>query len=638
MTYLRLGAASLNTTPFDWAANLRNIRLAIEEAREKGVQLLLLPEMCLTGYGCEDVFLTEWLPTKALQLLEEVKGWCSNITVALGVPYRYQGDLYNGACLIHDGRILGITAKQWLANDGVHYETRWFSPWPAGRQETVELHGESFPFGDVVYELHGIKIAFEICEDAWRTTSRPAIRHHEKDVDLILNPSASHFAMCKTELRKELVCTSSALYACTYVYANLLGNEAGRMIYDGDCFITHHGELVQRSCRLSFKEVDMIWADVDFANRRFTPQPIKQDALDKETEFAKAASLALFDYMRKSRSRGFVLSLSGGADSSTCAVLVSEMVKRGCAELGTKRFLERAGFGALAEELAQQELQGRAAERYIVSKLLVCAYQGTKHSSDDTFASAQQLAQDVGATFYHWTIDEEVRSYTGKIEQAIGRKLAWQSDDIALQNIQARARSPIIWMLANLNNALLLTTSNRSEADVGYATMDGDTSGSISPIAGVDKEFVRHWLRWAQQALDYPGLAPVNGLSPSAELRPLEQTQTDEEDLMPYAILVAIERLAIRDRYSPKQTLHLLQLQELAPADKLKGWVIKFFRLWSRNQWKRERYAPAFHLDDFNVDPRSWCRFPILSGGYAEELKELEGEWIIGPPSSWKSS
>jgi NAD+ synthase (glutamine-hydrolysing) len=624
MTHLRLGAASINPTPFDWANNLRNIRAAIDEARENGVELLLLPEMCITGYGCEDVFLSEWLPTKALQLLEEVKSWCSGITVALGVPYRYQGDLYNGACLIHNQKILGITAKQWLANDGVHYETRWFTPWPAGRQVEIELHGDTFPFGDVVYELHGIKIAFEICEDAWRTTSRPAIRHHEKNVDLILNPSASHFAMCKTDLRKELVCTSSALYACTYMYANLLGNEAGRMIYDGDCFITHHGQLVQRSCRLSFKEVDLIWADVDFAAKTFRPQPINDDPKDKETEFAKAASLALFDYMRKSRSRGFVLSLSGGADSSTCAVLVSEMVRRGCAELGMETFLRRGGFADWYAELQQSGLQGRAAERWIMSRLLVCAYQGTKHSSDDTYQSAKTLAEDVGATFYQWTIDEEVRSYTGKIEEAIGRRLSWERDDISLQNIQARARSPIIWMLANLNNALLLTTSNRSEANVGYATMDGDTSGSISPIAGVDKPFVRHWLRWAQEKLSYSGLAPVNGLQPSAELRPLEKTQTDEDDLMPYDVLVAIERVAIKERYSPRQTYHILLLQEIAPADKLKEWVIKFFRLWSRNQWKRERYAPAFHLDDFNVDPRSWCRFPILSGGYAEELKELE--------------
>lgn len=626
MSYLRLAAAAINTTPFDWSHNLNNIRSAIEQAKAGGAHLLLLPEMCITGYGCEDVFLSEWLPTKALELLLEVKSWCTGITVALGVPFRYHGDLYNCACLIDDGKILGLTAKQWLANDGVHYETRWFTPWPAGKQVNVEFGDESFLLGDVVYDLHGIRIGFEICEDAWRTTSRPAIRHREKNVDLILNPSASHFAMCKSDLRKELVCTSSSLYECTYMYANLLGNEAGRMIYDGDCFITHHGQLIQRSTRLSFKDVDMIVADVDFKQKEYTLQKINEDPQDKETEFVKASSLALFDYMRKSRSRGFVLSLSGGADSSTCAVLVSEMVKRGCAELGTEVFLKKAGYGQWMDELSKEGLSSRDVERWIVKRLLVCAYQGTKNSSADTFNSAKALADDVGATFYHWTIDDEVNSYVSKIESSIGRQLTWEKDDITLQNIQARTRSPIIWMLANMNNALLLTTSNRSEGDVGYATMDGDTSGSIAPIGGIDKHFIIQWLRWAQKELLYSGLAPVNGLSPSAELRPLERSQTDEADLMPYAIMVAIERVAIREHYSPKQTYHILKQQNLTTPEKLKEHIIKFFRLWSRNQWKRERYAPAFHLDDFNVDPRSWCRFPILSGGYHEELLELEEE------------
>src|SRR5690606_5370673 len=126
----------------------------------------------------------------------------------------------------------------------------------------------------------------------------------------------------------------------------------------------------------------------------------------------------------------------------------------------------------------------------------------------------------VGATFHQWTIDEEVASYSRKVETALNRKLQWETDDLAMQNIQARARSPIIWMIANIKNNLLLTTSNRSEGDVGYATMDGDTSGSIAPIAGIDKHFLLHWLKWAEKALGYSGLSGVNALTPSAELRP----------------------------------------------------------------------------------------------------------------------
>ena len=202
--------------------------------------------------------------------------------------------------------------------------------------------------------------------------------------------------------------------------------------------------------------------------------------------------------------------------------------------------------------------------------------------------------------------------------------------DIALQNIQARVRSPGVWMLANLNNALLVSTSNRSEAAVGYATMDGDTSGGISPIAGIDKAFLRKWLVWMERegpdGFDpIPDLKAVNDQQPTAELRPADQKQTDEDDLMPYEVLDAAECFAIRDKLMPAEVLQRLEL-EFSDFDRkqLGLWTIRFFKLWCRNQWKRERYAPSFHLDDKNLDPKTWCRFPILSGGFQRELALLE--------------
>jgi NAD+ synthase (glutamine-hydrolysing) len=416
--------------------------------------------------------------------------------------------------------------------------------------------------------------------------------------------------MGKTLERKELMEKSSDILDCFYCYVNLLGNEAGRMIFDGEILLAKSGQLISRNQLLSFQDFQVFPFFLEDKKQAIAPIQAK------EWEFVQASALALFDYLRKSKSKGFVLSLSGGADSSTIALLVAEMVKRGLGDLGLDKFVEKLGI--------QFSSKTENPEKELVGELLTTAYQGTINSSNDTFHSAKTLAESLGAKFFSWMIDEEVESYTKKIETAIGRKLTWEQDDIALQNIQARTRSPIIWMLANLNNALLLSTSNRSEGDVGYTTMDGDTSGSIAPIAGVDKHFIRQWLIWAESNLDRPGLAAVNSLSPSAELRPLERTQTDEKDLMPYSVIVEIERLAIRDRRSPVDVFLLLK-DELGLEDALlKEYIKKFFRLWSRNQWKRERLAPAFHLDDFNIDPKTWYRFPILSGGFAEELIQLD--------------
>lgn len=618
-----LAGAALNQTPLDWDNNLTNIKNAIENARKSGASILLLPELAITGYGCEDLFLSPWLPEEAFEKLLQVKDWCQNITVAIGVPVQFRDHVvYNTACVIKNGEILGFTAKQFLANDGVHYEPRWFTSWMAGEETTIERFGQSYRFGDLVYDIDGVKVAFEICEDAWRGDDRPAGRHQRRGVQLILNPSASHFAMSKTNVRYGLVVDASKKYNCAYLYVNLLGNEAGKMIYDGEILIAQNGNLIKRNNLLCFKSVDMIFGEVDFQNplppaEQVAPLP----PVDENKEFISAICLALFDYMRKSRSRGFVLSLSGGADSSACAVAVAEMVKRALRELGLEEFARKAGF-LTPEDLQQLEfLNDFEKEHFLTGRFLTTAYQGTINSSDDTYRSAEELARSIGAVFYNWTIDEEVQGYTGKIEKAIGRPLKWQTDDITLQNIQARVRAPAIWMLANINYALLMATSNRSEAAVGYATMDGDTAGSISPIAGVDKAFLREWLIWAQQHLGYEGLQYVNNLQPSAELRPAEQSQTDEKDLMPYPLLNQIERLAFYERLSPEQVFDRLK-NEVEP-EQLKVYLKRFYSLWSRNQWKRERYAPAFHLDDYNLDPRSWLRFPILSGGFQEELRRL---------------
>ncbi|TGE07892.1 NAD(+) synthase [Hymenobacter fodinae] len=644
---MRIAGAAINQIPFDWTHNLRTIREAIEQAKASGVELLCLPELCLTGYNCEDLFLSDWLPQSALEHLQQVRPWTDGICVVVGLPVRLGHRTYNTAAVLRDGQILGFAAKQFLANDGVHYEPRFFYPWPAGETTTVQWEGEEWTLGDMIFEHKGVKFGFEICEDAWRPDDvRPACRLMGR-VDLIVNPSASHFAMSKTDLRYKLVLNASRNFNCTYLYANLLGNEAGRIIYDGEILVARNGHLLLRNQLMSFKEVDMECVDVDFATEQVRAEEIQPlPAPNEYRELNQALSLGLFDYLRKARSRGFVLSLSGGADSVMCAVAVAELVRLGTAELGTAEFMRRAGCFT-AEDIEQlagpvapvpdqnapgpkdashsepDQEQARV-NRELTGRLLTCAYQGTVNSSDDTFNSAKELADSIGAVFYNWTIDDEVTGYVGKIEHAIGRELTWKTDDLTLQNIQARVRAPAIWMLANIQNALLITTSNRSEASVGYCTMDGDTAGSISPIAGVDKAFVKDWLRWAETALNYPALRHVNALQPTAELRPLEDKQTDERDLMPYPLLNRIERLAFYDRLSPRQVFNVLKEEESATdPELLKTYVKRFYSLWSRNQWKRERFAPAFHLDDYNVDPRSWLRFPILSGGYTEELNGL---------------
>lgn len=656
MKLIKVAAAALNQTPLDWAHNSKNIIDAIKQARSEGVGILCLPELCISGYGCEDAFLSPALHETAMQVLHEILPHTSDIVVSLGLPLNYQNGLYNAACLAVNGRIAGFAAKRFLAGQGIHYEPRWFKAWPENVRGEIKTPSGNHPVGDLLFDIGGVRIGFEICEDAW-VPCRPGSKQVSHGVDVILNPSASHFAFGKFEVRKRFVLEGSRAFGVSYVFANMLGNEAGRAIYDGETLIASDGKLLAVGPRFSFRDFRMSSALVDLDRTRLSQvslstleqdienaphyrvaadfpwpdlEPQKQQAIQpgwensphiKEEEFARAEALALFDYMRKSRSRGYVVSLSGGADSSAISCLIYLMTRFGTDELGLEGLKNKLSHIPSLNTI--NDVSG------LMHELLTCAYQSTRNSGSVTRNAARGLAEAIGASFFEFDVDALVSGYVGMIENAIGRKLSWENDDLALQNIQARVRAPSVWLLANIRGALLLATSNRSEAAVGYATMDGDTSGGLAPIGGIDKAFLRRWLEWLektgpQNVGNIPALSAVTCQAPTAELRPGKEKQTDEKDLMPYDVLDEIERLSIRDKKSPLEIFKLLRPQFKEAGDaKLYEWIERFFRLWCRNQWKRERYAPSFHLDDENLDPKTWCRFPILSGGFERELAQL---------------
>jgi len=677
MPQIKVASGVVNQTPMAWETNTKHIIQAINEAKKQDISLLCLPELCISGYGCEDYFFAPDLVDQAQKCLLEIVQETTGIVVAVGLPIRHNNSLYNAACLIANKQILGFACKQNLANNGIHYEARWFRPWQPGAVESIEINQIYYPIGDILFDLsesplqggsHGVRIGFEICEDAW-VSNRPGRRHYERGVDIILNPSASHFAFNKFLTRERLVIDGSRSFSCSYIYTNLLGNEAGRAIYDGDAMIASNGDLLISSPRFSYEDYFITSAVIDtdytrlsqIQNKITAPskdktwrvpgrfdfpeiEPVLLQVPDleafekggalKEEEFARAVCLGLFDYLRKSRSNGFTVSLSGGADSCACTALCGLMIRLADESIGMKRFKQKLSH--------IEAIQSAKTEEDIALTLIHNIYQGTDNSSEETLESARSLALSIGSTFYNININGLVETYTGLIEEQIGRKLTWDQDDIALQNIQARVRAPGVWLLTNLSNHLLLATSNRSEVAVGYATMDGDTAGSISPLAGIDKHYLRQWLRWLETVgcevkgkhIKIEGLKKVNSLQPTAELRPQDKNQTDEADLMPYDFLDALEKLAIRDKKSPVNCYRnlVIRYSGLYSGDQILAWTERFFKLWSRNQWKRERYAPSFHLDDLNLDPRSWCRFPILSGGFVKELEELR-EYVRGNSS-----
>jgi len=672
MRIVRLAAATLNQTPLDWRGNLRRIEAVIADARKRGATLLVLPELAISGYGCEDAFLSVDTARLASESLAALLPKTRGMAVVVGLPVYHDGSMYNCAAMVQDGKLLGINPKRFLPREGVHYEPRWFAPWPVGAQDETQLLGKQVPFGGLIYDLGGpagsTGIAIALCEEAWGAVTGAA--GIAAQIDIVLNPSASHFALGKYATREQLVLNSSRAMQVVYVYANLVGNEAGRVIYDGGVFVAQSGSMLARGRRFGYSDGEVTICDVDLdqgrtgklratsvraapqsdlrrgggrrdhsgrgsetlsgdTNVRGRPlatsaagQPLpassraggKADAapLAKNEEFLRAEMLGLFDYLRKSGAKGFALPMSGGCDSATCAVLIAHMIADGVAELGIKGFATRIGRPDLAT--------GKSDPRRLIKALLTGFYQASSVSSKTTRAAAHAVADEIGAEFVELDIAPVVDACLGAVRPALGRALGWKRDDLALQNIQPRARAATAWLIANVRGALLITTGNRSEGSVGYTTMDGDAAGGLAPLAGVDKHFLRGWLKWAETDNNFglgplKSLAATNRLQPTAELRPGAAKQTDEDDLMPYEILARIERLFVRDKMAPREIATTLQREFPKRARRdLDAWLARFLSLWQRSQWKRDRLAPGFMLDDFNIDSRGWCRWPILGG------------------------
>ena len=642
MTAIRIGLAALNQLPLDWEGNLGRIRKALQQARKMGIRILCFPELAISGYGCEDRFLHPDTSARSLALAQELAAEIGDEVVLVGLPIRYDGDTYNGVAVMHRGAIRGITLKCHLAREGIHYEPRWFNPWPRGQEATLDTGEAWIHMGNLIYRAGDLYFAVEICEDAWvPNPKRPC--HFYREVPLVFNASASHFSMGKDDIREQIVAESSRDFHCVYAYANLVGCESGRAIYDGELLIASDGEIQSRSDYLYLDEFKLLaWdmvpaacgreADVTMA---LAPEPVPPPPLDAvvrdkeydrlEIDFARAASLALLDYLRKSKARGFVLSLSGGVDSSSVAVLV---------RIAAHRLFTELTDAARKEKLAYlgPEISGATSATELMGHLLTCVYQATRNSGKATQHAAESLSGAIGAKYLFLDVDALVQGYRNLISGALDMPLTWAEHDVALQNIQARVRGPGVWMLANLTGNLLLTTSNRSEVAVGYATMDGDTCGGLAPIAGVQKSFLCHWLEvMASEGLPgipvIPSLKLVTEQVPTAELRPPGESQKDEKDLMPYEVLDYIERSLVSQRKTPLEAYQDL-VERFAGKygrESLYAWTRKFCWMFTVSQWKRERYAPAFHLDDRSLDPKTWARYPILAAPFKAELDDLEG-------------
>lgn len=670
MKRINVSVSSLNQVPGDFRHNISNIKKAISKMETSKSKILVTPELSITGYGIEDYFSYTSFIEKALEetnkLAREIP---TDSVVIVGLPYMHNSYLYNGAAVLFGGKIVGINFKKNLAANGIHYEQRWFTHWKENESQKIfdRKLGYEINIGINIFEFEGFKLGIEICEDAW-VSNRVASYYFENGVDIIANPSASHFAISKFETRKTLVADSSRVYGVTYLYSNITGCESGRAIYDGGCLIGDNGSIINQGERFHFTDNEVITSTINDVNSKhnkisssqrytdphskieaiklvsnfeipFIKKPFKANQvseweysqyLDNE-EASRAVALGLRDWAKKTKVNGYGLSLSGGADSSLVAVLTYLSLFLEAKEFEHKKIPLNDSYLSTIIDFSENDNIEQIVKNAMFN-YLVTAYQPSSNSGDVTREAADKISDMLGAQHKVLVVGEIVEKYENAIEDAFDVETNWEDHDIFKQNIQARVRSPMIWGVANLLNRLLLTTSNLSEASVGYFTQDGDSSGVLAPICGITKSRVLNLLKWFEtdgininnECYKFNELSYINNQRPTAELRPEEQE--DEDDLMPFDVLDTILEYHIQLNYTPIQVFDELKFGFEGDYEDsfYANCVVKYFTLFARNQWKRDRQAPGFHIEMNSLDPKTFKRIPLLGNMFEDELNKIK--------------
>jgi NAD+ synthase (glutamine-hydrolysing) len=533
---LRILIAQLNLLVGDLSGNRDKVLAAARVARnEWGADLVVFPELTLTGYPPEDLLLRPELIARTEAALAEICAACEGIALVLGYPRANLGGLYNAAGFIADGRIRAEYAKQHLPNYSVFDEKRYFQAGAA----------------PCVVEFKGARIGLTVCEDIWE--EGPARQAAEAGADLLVNINASPFHLGKAGEREALLARRAQEHGLPIVYTNLVGGQ-DELVFDGGSFVVDAaGEVMVRA---PFYEEAMLPADFTLDP---VPRPLPGACLPLQVEeeaIYGAVVLGVRDYVRKNGFQGAVLGLSGGIDSAlTLAVAVD----------------------ALGPEQVEVVLMP------------------SRYTADMSNADALTQARTLGVQARTIPIEPAFNAFLGMLEGAFAGAPA----DVAEENIQARCRGVILMAISNKKGRILLTTGNKSEMAVGYATLYGDMAGGFAPIKDLFKTLVYRLAGYRNRVC--PAIPErVLARPPSAELRP---DQTDQDSLPPYDLLDAILRRYIELDESVAQ---------IVAAGFPEAEVRRVARMVDRNEYKRRQAPPGVRITSraFGRDRR----YPITSG------------------------
>jgi len=541
---MKIGFAQLNLTVGDLSGNLEKIERAYERLAAAGAELVLTPELAITGYPPQDLLFKSRFVPENLEALQRLHHRVGAAALLVGFVDRNEGrgkPFHNAAALLEAGKPMRKAHKSLLPTYDVFDEDRYFEP--ASRVE---------PF-----DVHGLRIGVTICEDIWTEHYLPRPFYDvepvrsliEQGADIIVNLSASPFSLHKPAVRREMVGALARAYQRPICYCNAVGGN-DQLVFDGNSIaVNAAGELIAQLA--GFSENELV---IDTDKARGSEFHESKTPVDL---FA-ALSLGVRDYLRKCNFKSAVLGLSGGIDSAVVAVIAVDA-------LGAEN--------------------------------VVGVSMPSQYSSRGSIDDARTLARNLGIKFLEIPITNAFATFKAQFAEIF----AGRPEDATEENMQPRLRAMTLMALSNKFGHLLLTTGNKSELAVGYCTIYGDMAGGLAVISDVPKTMVYELARWinadyvsrAGEKRDPPspgsgavGIIPRSTIDkpPSAELKP---NQTDQDTLPPYDILDEILRLYVEENLSARDIIgHGFD-------EKTVRWVQRRVDL---NEYKREQAAPGLKV------------------------------------------
>ncbi|MCX7193081.1 MAG: NAD+ synthase [Proteobacteria bacterium] len=526
---MKLAIAQINCVLGDLTGNAAKILNYAEQARLKGAQLMLTPELSLCGYPPEDLLLRDGFFNSCDQALKDLAQRISGIAVIVGHPHQLDGKRYNAASLLRDGQVVATYFKHFLPNYAVFDEERYFS---CGVEP-------------LVFELSGIRFGLNICADVWEPQAAQLAVSAGAQVLLVLN--ASPYAVQKLSSRYEVLRQRISETGMSVVYANMVGGQ-DELVFDGGSF------AMDRSGKLTFQGA-VFEEQLSYLALSDDVQPAGEMAVLPELEAGvyRALCLGLRDYIGKNGFKGVLLGLSGGIDSAlTLAIAVDA--------LGADK----------------------------VHAVMMPSPYTAQISLDDS----REMIKILGVQYDEFCIEPIMQGYLATLKDSF----AGRAEDTTEENLQARIRGNLLMALSNKLGALVLTTGNKSEMSVGYATLYGDMAGGFSVLKDVGKLLVYRLARY-RNTLSYVIPERIITRAPSAELRP---DQTDQDNLPPYDVLDGIMECYVEKN---------LPIPEIIARGYREADVRRVVRLIQISEYKRRQSATGVRITERGYG-KDW-RYPI---------------------------